>query len=103
MWTLVAELKKEGLSLLAQHTTLLGNVARRVHLGIVEDSAISFADFAKLWLGKRHEPRFVRKRRRCETHEKDFGRHELVADSNQLNLLDDCLRAVLHCSVVLNV
>ena len=28
---------------------LLGNVARRVHLGVIEDSAISFADFAKLW------------------------------------------------------
>ncbi|MGA2458359.1 MAG: tyrosine-type recombinase/integrase [Terriglobales bacterium] len=28
---------------------LLGNVARRVHLGVIEDSAISFADFAKIW------------------------------------------------------
>jgi len=27
----------------------LGNVARRQHLGVIEDSAISFADFAKLW------------------------------------------------------
>ena len=27
---------------------LLGNVARRVHLGVIEDSAISFADFAKI-------------------------------------------------------
>src|SRR5208282_3576300 len=28
---------------------LLGNVARRVHLGVIEDSAIGFADFAKTW------------------------------------------------------
>jgi integrase len=28
---------------------ILGNVARRVHLGVIEDSAISFADFAKIW------------------------------------------------------
>ena len=28
---------------------LLGNVARRQHLGVIEDSAISFADFAKIW------------------------------------------------------
>jgi integrase len=28
---------------------LLGNVARRVHLGVIEESAISFADFAKIW------------------------------------------------------
>lgn len=28
---------------------LLGNVARRVHLGVIEDSAISFGDFAKIW------------------------------------------------------
>jgi integrase len=28
---------------------ILGNVARRQHLGIIEDSAISFADFAKIW------------------------------------------------------
>lgn len=28
---------------------LLGNVARRVHLGVIEDSAISFPDFAKIW------------------------------------------------------
>jgi integrase len=28
---------------------LLGNVARRVHLGVIEDSTISFADFAKIW------------------------------------------------------
>lgn len=27
----------------------LGNVARRVHLGVIEDSQISFADFAKVW------------------------------------------------------
>jgi hypothetical protein len=28
---------------------LLGNVARRVHLGVIEESAISFEDFAKIW------------------------------------------------------
>jgi integrase len=28
---------------------LLGNVARRQHLGIIDDSAISFVDFAKVW------------------------------------------------------
>jgi hypothetical protein len=28
---------------------LLGNVARRQHLGIIDDSAISFAEFAKVW------------------------------------------------------
>lgn len=28
---------------------ILGNVARRLHLGVAEDSPISFADFAKLW------------------------------------------------------
>ena len=28
---------------------ILGNVARRQHLGIIEESAISFADFAKVW------------------------------------------------------
>ena len=28
---------------------LLGNVARRQHLGIIDDSAISFADFARVW------------------------------------------------------
>jgi hypothetical protein len=28
---------------------LLGNVARRQHLGIIDDSAISFADFATVW------------------------------------------------------
>ncbi len=28
---------------------ILGNVARRVHLGVIEDSSISFADFAKIW------------------------------------------------------
>ncbi len=28
---------------------ILGNVARRQYLGIVDDSAISFADFAKVW------------------------------------------------------
>jgi integrase len=28
---------------------LLGNVARRVHLGVIEESAITFADFAKKW------------------------------------------------------
>ncbi len=28
---------------------LLGNVARRVHLGVIEDSVIGFADFAKIW------------------------------------------------------
>lgn len=28
---------------------LLGNVARRVHLGVIEESAISFADFTKIW------------------------------------------------------
>src|SRR5271170_5967498 len=28
---------------------LLGNVARRVHLGVIEESAVSFADFAKIW------------------------------------------------------
>jgi integrase len=28
---------------------LLGNVARRVHLGVIEDSTISFTDFAKIW------------------------------------------------------
>jgi len=31
---------------------LLGNVARRQHLGIIDDSAISFADFAKVWWGR---------------------------------------------------
>jgi hypothetical protein len=29
---------------------LLGQVARRQHLGVIEDSAISFADFAKIWV-----------------------------------------------------
>ncbi len=28
---------------------VLGNVARRQHLGVIEDSAISFADFSKVW------------------------------------------------------
>ena len=28
---------------------LLGNVARRQHLGVIDDSTISFADFAKVW------------------------------------------------------
>jgi integrase len=28
---------------------ILGNVARRVHLGVIEESAISFEDFAKIW------------------------------------------------------
>jgi integrase len=28
---------------------VLGNVARRVHLGVIEDSAIPFADFVKEW------------------------------------------------------
>ncbi len=28
---------------------ILGNVARRIHLGVIEESAITFADFAKLW------------------------------------------------------
>jgi integrase len=28
---------------------ILGNVARRQHLGVIEDSAISFSDFAKKW------------------------------------------------------
>jgi integrase len=28
---------------------LLGNVARRQHLGIIDDSAISFAEFTKVW------------------------------------------------------
>ena len=28
---------------------ILGNVARRIHLGIIEDSAIGFAEFAKIW------------------------------------------------------
>jgi integrase len=28
---------------------LLGNVARRQHLGVIEESAISFADFAEVW------------------------------------------------------
>ena len=28
---------------------ILGNVARRQHLGIIEESTISFADFAKEW------------------------------------------------------
>jgi integrase len=28
---------------------ILGNVARRVHLGVIEDSPISFADFASVW------------------------------------------------------
>jgi len=28
---------------------LLGNVARRQHLGVIEDSAIRFGDFAKVW------------------------------------------------------
>ncbi|HUY28174.1 MAG TPA: tyrosine-type recombinase/integrase [Candidatus Binataceae bacterium] len=28
---------------------ILGNVARRVHLGVIEESAITFADFAKIW------------------------------------------------------
>jgi integrase len=28
---------------------ILGNVARRQHLGVIEDSAISFADFAEVW------------------------------------------------------
>lgn len=28
---------------------ILGNVARRQHLGVIEDSPISFADFAELW------------------------------------------------------
>lgn len=28
---------------------ILGNVARRQHLGIIDDSAISFADFSKVW------------------------------------------------------
>ena len=28
---------------------ILGNVARRIHLGVIEDSAISFLDFAKKW------------------------------------------------------
>src|SRR5271170_2462230 len=28
---------------------ILGNVARRVHLGVIDESAISFADFAKIW------------------------------------------------------
>jgi len=28
---------------------LLGNVARRQHLGVIEDSAISFSDFAEKW------------------------------------------------------
>jgi integrase len=28
---------------------ILGNVARRQHLGIIEDSAIGFAEFAKIW------------------------------------------------------
>ncbi len=31
---------------------ILGNVARRQHLGIIDDSAISFADFAKVWWGR---------------------------------------------------
>jgi integrase len=34
---------------------ILGSVARRQHLGVVEDSAISFADFADIWR-KRVEP-----------------------------------------------
>lgn len=28
---------------------LLGNVARRQHLGVIEDSPISFAGFSKIW------------------------------------------------------
>src|SRR5580704_11668952 len=28
---------------------LLGNVARRQHLGIIDDSAMSFAEFSKVW------------------------------------------------------
>jgi hypothetical protein len=28
---------------------ILGNVARRQHLGIIEDSSIGFAEFAKTW------------------------------------------------------
>jgi len=28
---------------------VLGNVARRQHLGVIEDSAISLADFAEAW------------------------------------------------------
>jgi hypothetical protein len=31
---------------------MLGNVARRQHLGIIDDSAISFADFTKVWWGR---------------------------------------------------
>src|SRR5208337_2058465 len=29
---------------------LLGNAARRVHLGVIEDSKISFGEFAAIWL-----------------------------------------------------
>lgn len=35
---------------------LLGQVARRQHLGVIEDSAISFADFAKVWCERALSP-----------------------------------------------
>ena len=31
---------------------ILGKVARRVHLGVVEESKISFADFTKIWMDR---------------------------------------------------
>jgi hypothetical protein len=32
---------------------ILGNIARRQHLGVIEDSPISFADFADIWRDSR--------------------------------------------------
>jgi integrase len=60
---------------------ILGSVARREHLGVIDDSPISFADFAKVWIeriGHTLKPR---------THERFLGaieKHLTLAFPGQL-------------------
>jgi integrase len=63
---------------------LLGNVARRVHLGVIEDSAISFADFAKIWRER------VAPMLKPRTRERWFG----ILDKYLIPALPGTLRAI---------
>jgi integrase len=68
---------------------VLGKVARREHLGVIEDSAISFADYAKIWrerVGPTLKPR---------TQERWFG----IVEQHLKPAFPGALRLITQASV----
>ena len=63
---------------------ILGNVARRIHLGVIEDSAISFLDFANKWRQR------VTPTLKPRTRERGFG----ILDKYLIPAFHGTLRAI---------